>query len=74
MVPSTPDSANSLQRQLDERTAELQAVREQLSKNNLDFQEFATVISHDLQAPLRAIGGFSQILKDEYAEGLGRDG
>ena len=70
MEPSTTDSATSLQRQLDERTAELKATREQLAKDHLDFQEFATVISNDLQAPLRAIAGFSQILKDEYAEGL----
>ena len=70
MEQSTADSPISLQQQLDERTAELEATKEQLANCNRDFQEFAAAVSHDLQTPLRAITGFSQFLQEEYGAGL----
>ncbi|MDB2685625.1 ATP-binding protein [Mariniblastus sp.] len=64
--PLTAEAAALLQQQLDERTAQLQRAEERLEKCELDFQEFASAVSHDLQAPLRAIAGFSQFLQTEY--------
>lgn len=51
---------SELQRRLQQHAAELQ-------KANQEFESFAHSVSHDLRAPLRAIGGFSNILLKDFA-------
>ena len=44
----------------------LKRAEESLEQSNLDLQQFASVVSHDLQEPLRAIAGFAQLLQKDY--------
>jgi light-regulated signal transduction histidine kinase (bacteriophytochrome) len=56
-----------LQKALEARTAQLQAV-------NKDFEQFAYSVSHDLRAPLRALEGFSKILLEDYGDKVDSEG
>ena len=59
-----------LTRQLQAKSSQLATMKEQLAESKLNYVEFTSAISHDLRAPLRAISGFSQYLKEEYEEQL----
>ncbi len=57
---------STLEQQVVERTAELQAA-------NRELESFAYAIAHDLRAPLRAMTGFSQALLEDYGKSLAPD-
>ena len=58
-----------LEQRVNERTAELQLAlkrekekEEKIMRSNRELTEFASIVSHDLRAPLRNINSFTQIL------------
>jgi PAS domain S-box-containing protein len=53
--------------ELANRTAELEALNDQLRQADIYKDEFLSVISHELRTPLNFIMGFASILDDEVA-------
>ncbi len=60
-------SRHRADRELARQREALEISISELSRSNSDLQRFAYAASHDLQEPLRAISGFSELLSRRYA-------
>ncbi|MEM8641209.1 MAG: ATP-binding protein [Cyanobacteria bacterium P01_G01_bin.54] len=70
-----------LEQKVTERTARLSVANQQLQhlnaelqRSNVALEEFAYVVSHDLQQPLQSIFGFGKLLELQYAQTLDGEG
>lgn len=70
---SLREAHNKLELKVQERTAKLNSLVEELKRSNDELKQFAYVTSHDLQEPLRTISSFTQLLERRYKNNLDKD-
>jgi PAS domain S-box-containing protein len=63
-----------LNRQVKERTLELENMNKELKRSNENLEEFAYAASHDLKEPIRKINYFSNKLKMENLDSMNESG
>ena len=63
-------SLRQLQTQLVEQNIQLKQLNQELVRSNQELEQFAFVVSHDLQQPLQSITSFSKILTLKHQENL----
>ncbi len=66
-VDELKNNEQNLRNLVEERTRSLTEI-------NSELRAFSSAVSHDLRAPLRAVGGFARILEEDHATSLDEDG
>ena len=63
-----------LEKEIEERTADLQRMNKELEQYNTELQQFTYVSSHDLQEPLRKIITYADRLQERFRDKLPDNG
>ena len=64
------DELTTLQLELAVKQGEIDSLRQQMDTLAKDVNHFTYIVSHDLQAPLRTIAGFLDLLERKYGDKL----
>ncbi|MGZ5243082.1 MAG: GAF domain-containing sensor histidine kinase [Bacteroidia bacterium] len=64
----------NLEIEIKQRTEELTISNKELTRSNLDLEQFAYISSHDLKEPLRMVSMYAQLFSEKYARKLDEDG
>jgi signal transduction histidine kinase len=56
---------------LSEQKSEIESKNKELEMSNLELEDFAQAVSHDLKQPLRTIGSYTGVIKHKYGKVLG---
>lgn len=65
---------NELERRVDARTRELKTANEALAQTNQELESFSYSVSHDLQAPLRVIRSYAEMIQSDRQNQLTPEG
>ena len=65
---------NSMADSLERGRAQLEHSNAELQRSNGELEQFASVTSHDLQAPLTTISMYAELLDRQHAAGAGKGG
>lgn len=66
-------SRRRAERFAEEKTRELRETVHELEQSNVDLEQFAFIASHDLQTPMRTVGNFAQVLKEDLSGRINED-
>ena len=61
---------DELELRVEERTGELHRALAELHRSNQELEQFAYMVSHDLQEPLRMVASYTQLLERRYKNQL----